>query len=298
MSGDNISRGVLLVGSQPTNLDTPPALGNNLKRVAVTANGHLLADVVIDGPGGLVITGQANNADNVAASALLRNLPTISYSYVWDGSNWDRLRGVDSGVGNFAPSGTAQQVAAYIMGWDGSSQWKLGIQSDTGSFIAPNGGLRFLQTISECYFFDGTNYVRGGLASAANLALQSGLGVQLASGPGEWAIQHTPAVATQATISRAAVAASRHVCKGFSFTLNAVAAIVVPVQVVLRDGATGAGTVLWSGRYTGPAGTTIHVERDGLNLVGSVNTAMTMEFVAAPGAGDFQTVTLNGFTAA
>lgn len=291
------NRDVLIWGGQPTSLSVPPDVNSSRRQVAVSEDGHLLVDVVVDPAGGLVATGQANNSDNVAASALLRNLPVIGYSYMWDGTNWDRVRAADPGQVTIIPAGTAQQVIAYAMGWDGANAWKLAVQNDTGSF-APNGAQRALQVVSQNYLLDGTNYIRMRSASAANLANQSGDGVQMVAGAGEWAIQHSPAVSVQATISRAAVAGQRHVCKGFSFTLNAVGAITVPVVVNLRDGATGAGTILWSGRYTAPAGQTVHVERDGLNLVGTANTAMTLEFAAAPAAGDFQNVALNGFTAA
>jgi hypothetical protein len=77
--------------------------------------------------------------------------------------------------------------------------------------------------------------------------------------------------------------------------LNCVAAVTVPLVINVRDGATGAGTILYTERITGLAGTTVRVERSGLNLVGTANTAMTVEFAAAPAAGDFQCVNLNGY---
>lgn len=214
----------LIFGAQTANPNTSPVSGNNAVAIAVTSRGVVRVDM---SAGGIAIPGLANNADNVAPTATLQNIPVVSYNYVFDGTNFDRL-------------------------------------------------------------YSG---------SAANLSSAAAPPSMLATQPGEWAIQSSPAAGVQATISRAAVAAQRHVCKGFSITLNAVGAIVVPVVVNVRDGGTGAGTILWSGRFTAPAGTTVVVTRDNLNLIGSVNTAMTIEFAAAPAAGDFQNVAMNGFTA-
>jgi hypothetical protein len=40
----------------------------------------------------------------------------------------------------------------------------------------------------------------------------------------------------------------------------------------------------------------LQVEIAGIHLTGSVNTAMTLEFAAAPGAASFQSVGLGGYT--
>lgn len=138
---------------------------------------------------------------------------------------------------------------------------------------------------------------RGRSASAANLALQSGLGVSLSTGPGEWGIEHSPAVSVRATISRAAVAGQRNVCRSITASLIATVA-QTQVDAVLRDGATGAGPILWSARFALTAGDSDRVVLTGLNVVGSVNTAMTLEFVAGPTATNFEGVALTGYTAA
>lgn len=153
-----------------------------------------------------------------------------------------------------------------------------------------------LSTLGFGVLFHGNGWDRTRSLSADNLAAFSGIGGQVSAGPGEWAVEHRPAVSTQATISRAAVAGVRHVARSITASLVAVAAQTV-VDVLLRDGATGAGTVLWSTRVSAPAGGNVQVSLTGLNIVGSVNTAMTLEFSAAPVATNFEGVALTGYDA-
>ncbi len=110
----------------------------------------------------------------------------------------------------------------------------------------------------------------------------------------QWAVYHAPAAATQATISRAAVAGRRHVATSITVCLASVAAQAAPVVFSLRDGATGAGIIKWSATLVAPAtyGQCVAVP---VNIVGSVNTAMTLESAAAPAASNFATVALTGY---
>ena len=138
------------------------------------------------------------------------------------------------------------------------------------------------------------------LGAAGSVALESADGALVAVAPGQWAVTNGAAVGAQSTISRAAVAAVRHCCTGIAFCLSATTALaaISTATVNLRDGATGAGTVLWSWQVTLPAATLLplFVQLAGLELVGSVNTAMTLEFAA--GIGNLMTsVSLAGFDA-
>jgi hypothetical protein len=108
-----------------------------------------------------------------------------------------------------------------------------------------------------------------------------------------WAIQHQPAAAAQATISRAAVVGMRHVATSITVCLGATAA-QTSVIFNLRDGTTGAGTILWSVRLAGAAGTNQCVAVP-VNIPGSPNTAMTLESATAPAATNFAIVSLNGY---
>lgn len=152
-----------------------------------------------------------------------------------------------------------------------------------------------LDTMARAVLWAGTAWTRARAAAASVLSAFSSTGAALVSSPGEWAIQHTPAAATQATISRAAGGAGvRHVCRSITCS---VAAVNAQGQIIvnLRDGATGAGTILWSAQFILAAGTSDRITLTGLNIVGSANTAMTLEVAAAPAAGNFASVALTGF---
>lgn len=114
--------------------------------------------------------------------------------------------------------------------------------------------------------------------------------------PDEWSVQNTPAAATQATIGKAAVLNYRHVCTGFTASIAAGATASGIVTAVLRDGATGAGTILWSGKMAVPIGGCAVISRNNLNVVGTKGTAMTMEFVGAGAAATEETVSMQGYT--
>lgn len=146
--------------------------------------------------------------------------------------------------------------------------------------------------------FNGALWDRCRTGAAAVLATFSSLGAQLATAPGNWSINHVPGAAAQATISKGAVAAVRHVCTSISATLATGATAQAAAGVlVLRDGASGAGTILWSKQVILPVNGVWEVDISGLNIVGSINTAMTLEFTAAGVAGSFESVSLTGYDA-
>jgi hypothetical protein len=141
-----------------------------------------------------------------------------------------------------------------------------------------------------------------GLASAANLATESGAKALLTAPPGQWTVNHVPAANTQATATKAAGAAGvRHVCTALSFSVAAdgTAPTATQLTVNLRDGASGAGTVLmsWIVAIPAVAGEVKQVSLSGLNIVGSAATAMTLEFAAAGGAHTYESVNIAGYDA-
>lgn len=110
-----------------------------------------------------------------------------------------------------------------------------------------------------------------------------------------WSVYHAPAAATQATIAKAAAAGRRHVATSITVCLSSVAAQAAPVVFNLRDGASGAGTIKWTAAIIAPA-TQGQCVSASVNIVGSPNTAMTLESAAAPATSNFAAVTLNGYT--
>lgn len=114
-----------------------------------------------------------------------------------------------------------------------------------------------------------------------------------------WSAVHAPAVNVLASASRAAAGAGLvNVCRSITATVAAGAApAAVQLDVVLRDGATGAGAIIWQGALAlqGVAGASDKLHASGLYIPGSPNTAMTLEFTAAGGLNTFERVTLGGF---
>lgn len=108
-----------------------------------------------------------------------------------------------------------------------------------------------------------------------------------------WAVNHAPAAAAAATISKAAVTGVRHVATSVTICISAVAAQGT-LQFNLRDGATGAGTVVWTARLMGVIGTGQCLSMP-VFIVGTKGTAMTLESAAAPAATNFATVSLTGY---
>lgn len=94
-----------------------------------------------------------------------------------------------------------------------------------------------------------------------------------------------PAAGSQGTVSKAAAIGIRHVTDCVSFAAGSIAnPVLTKLNVNLRDGATGAGTIIWTHPVVIPATAGQNVQPFslcGLNLIGSPNTAMTLEFSSA-----------------
>jgi hypothetical protein len=145
---------------------------------------------------------------------------------------------------------------------------------------------------------DGVNDVK--TASAANLSGNLGINAAMVAPPGQWAVTNAPAVNTQATISKAAGAAGvYHVCTGLTCTLanDATGSAQANLIFNLRNGATGAGTILASFALSVPAtaGACQVLPLTGLNIPGSAATAMTLECASAPGTHTAASVALFGY---
>jgi hypothetical protein len=116
--------------------------------------------------------------------------------------------------------------------------------------------------------------------------------------PTTWSLVHTPSAATQATVSQAAGGSGvQFVAQSISFALSVDGTPQTAIQINLRDGATGAGSILWSQTIVKAATEPItFFHASGLNIVGSSNTAMTLEFSSAGVASSVESVTLTGYT--
>jgi hypothetical protein len=117
--------------------------------------------------------------------------------------------------------------------------------------------------------------------------------------PQEWAQEFTPAAGVRATTTKAAGGAGvRHVCTAILVSMATNAATGLLNDWVLRDGASAVGAPLFGGIIGVPA--TVDDSRTvavtGLAIVGSANTAMTLELDAAPPGSGIQRVALAGYS--
>lgn len=101
-------------------------------------------------------------------------------------------------------------------------------------------------------------------------------------------------VVTAASVSApAAGVGRRNICQSVSATVGRISA-AGSFRLNLRDGATGAGTILASWEIGVPnTGDSNSIQLAGLFIMGSANTAMTLEF-AANAAANIQSVALVG----
>ena len=140
-------------------------------------------------------------------------------------------------------------------------------------------------------------------ASATNLTIGTQIGSLLHEKGARWGVNHAPSAGTVAVASKSAGAGGvRHVADCVSYSMGAASApTAATATVVLRDGSSGAGTILWQKQLPAPASTGVHANESfcGLNLAGSAATAMTLEFLT-PFAligltNEVVTVNLSGF---
>lgn len=119
-------------------------------------------------------------------------------------------------------------------------------------------------------------------------------------GTAPWAQGSAPGVNTQATTTKAAGGAGVcHVCTGLqaTFVAGTSAPSAADLAVFLRDGASGSGTVLgaWYLALTATAGAASpNICLTNLNIKGSANTAMCLEFTGAGGSNTFEGLSLQG----
>lgn len=132
------------------------------------------------------------------------------------------------------------------------------------------------------------------VATALAQGNQPIVNVQLSTDPGEWTLTSSPAVSVVATATRAATAGIRHILKSINASIGATVA-QVPVSIVVRDGLTGAGAILYQDRLMAPVGFSDRISLSDLNIAGTTGNAMTVEFTAAPTATNFETLSASGY---
>lgn len=265
-----------------------------VRNVRLTDAGYLIVSGSTGGGGSAVDT-ELPTAAALSDTMANPTTPLVGAAgVIWDeiGSQWVRVHGARGDGG--AVTNAAVPPAALVTR-TGASTWTP-IRSATDGLSATN----VLAVTGELH--NGATLEMPRSASAANQSAATKTGVGVVARPGEWTALHVPATATQATISKAAGAAGvRHICTSITATLAAGASALAagaPLTVNLRDGATGAGTVLWTSIINIPANAaesnTITIS--GLSIVGTAATAMTLEFAAAGGTNSYQSVSMTGYS--
>jgi hypothetical protein len=160
-----------------------------------------------------------------------------------------------------------------------------------------NSGGASAATVSAEYIFVPPGATSG--VTAGSTASQSANGATLVVGPGNWTQISNPATGTQASASRpASTVTLRHVANCITFSAGSTTApALTALTINLRDGATGAGTILRTWQIVISASTgqnTPPEEVCGLNIVGSPQTAMTLEWSAGL-ANLIESVSLSGY---
>lgn len=235
----------------------------------------------------------ADGLDDVASSSTPLWLGVLSRLTGFDGTEFDRLRTLlDSANGQATGVKGLLGMIARLQAFNGTTFDRVRTLIDSADAEA-SGVVGLLGAVARLQAFNGTTFDRVRLASIAEQAALTNAGTVKVATSGEWSIEHRPAAATVATITRAMVLGGRNVCRSITASLVSTAA-QGQVDVLLRDGGSGAGTVLWSARFAGTAGNSYNIALTGLNIVGSDSTAMTLEFSAAPAATNFEGVALSG----
>jgi len=195
---------------------------------------------------------------------------------LWNGVTCDRARGT---IANGALtdvsriSGAITPADAFVNPTTANTMWSL------------NGA------------FNGTTWDRQDSVSNTNNTATTSQGTTYSTQLSTWSQTNTPAVATQATTSKASGGGSvRHVATSITACVAANTTAQTPLLIHLRDGATGAGTILRTWAISAIIGESHCVDLAGLNTTGSAATAMTLETAAAPVAAAQATVSFTGYS--
>jgi hypothetical protein len=255
------------------------------------------------------------------------NYTLIGNSYVGPSSQVTAVAGsvatTVKAIGPDAPGAATTQNPVQESGVDGgglvrrlltdtTGRLNIAGTNATGTDAIPNGNLSILSNAgvigpSEVapFLYDGaTQWNRERQAGintmpvATTLTGRNSIGTQITEYSSRFTVVSSPAVSTQASASIAAAGSVNHVLTHVCFSaVSSTAPALTLVDVVVRDGASGAGTIIAQFKVAITAATGQNVTpfcSPDLNLVGTTNTAMTAEFSALV-TNVFESVTLTGY---
>lgn len=253
--------------------------------------GQPLYFIVNGGGAGTLITEvayvSASYVPGTLAITLQSNLVN-AHSTVGDTVRWDIYAASGPGLNGFYAAGIGIEEEAVFDPVSGQFFIERSATQDTvpaTNVVMENPGL-----------WNGATIDRARSGSAANLSAFSATGSELCVKPGNWSVNASATAGTPSASRAAGGAGVRHVCNSVSITLATGATAQTPILVNLRDGASGAGTVLqtWAISAVANGGMAVVTITD-LNVVGSAATAMTLEFAGATAGSTVATVNLNGY---
>lgn len=239
-----------------------------------------------------------DSADGIAVGGT-GILKASSRGFGFNGTTWDRLRSAGSAATSTSTGDTGISAVAPLIS-DGTN---FRHTRSAGSGVA-DGGAGTTTPSAGLILFNNSTWDRQRSASGGNNTATTSTGVAQVSVLSTWSSMHAPAVGTLATISKAAGGGTvRHVATGlvWSFANDGTVNTTARSNTVrLRDGATGAGTVLAEWHVfipvTSDSAAQRHIHLTGLNISGSANTAMTLEFEGTAADHTFYNVTLLGYS--
>jgi hypothetical protein len=220
-------------------------------------------------------------ADDLAVTGISSNA-----QMVFDGTNYDRVRTPTAdGVAVTGFVGSANQT------FNGST-WDR-VRTASGDNLAATGIVAGGQV-----GFDGSTWDRQISISNTNNTAVTSQGATYTTSISTWNVTSTTSGASAASASKASGGGTvRHVATGYTVCYTDTVLATTALQVNLRDGATGAGTIIRSWLMAIPvAGDSKCIDLSGINMSGSASTAMTLEFAAAGSATSSKTVTLTGYS--
>lgn len=252
-------------------------------------------------------------ADGQAVTGILANTPLVLNT----AGTYDRIRGGLTADGN-AGTGLLNNAAVGLNTAGTFDRIKAGLTADgvAGTGLLNPGMYVFnastwdrLRTASGDalavtgmtavgnMLWNGASNDRWRSASATNNTATTSLGGAQVTQLSTWSITNTQTGAAQATVSKAAGGGTvRHVATGVTIC-GGDTVVAAPRQINLRDGATGAGTIIrswWIGISV--INDTKCIDLAPINMTGTANTAMTIEFAGAGSATSSSTVTLTGYS--
>lgn len=255
-------------------------LGAIIAGGAIMLGGVIIGNTAISQIAGLAVAQTSTLWNNVidAAKGDAQSTGILGQSpYLYNGTTFDRVRGdITNGmdVDVTRISGSVTPADAYANPTTANQIWSL------------------------LGLFNGTTWDRWDAISGTNNTATTSIGAAYTVPLVTWGVIDTDAGATQTTATKAAGGGTvRHVAVTVHICYNDTAIAAGSALVHLRDGATGAGTILKTWIIGIPvAGDSKCIDVPAGNRTGSANTAMTLEFAAALTATATTSVTLEGYS--